>query len=66
MILYSMKLLKHRSKILKHNARIMSHKIMGGSINHLQQSHGGNVSALKQQLRHMVIGKAKKPHRVKF
>lgn len=61
-----MKLLKHHGKILKHHARTKhhSHRITGGNINHLQ--HGGNVSALKQQLRHMVIGKAKKSHRVRF
>ncbi len=63
-----MKLLKSIGKILKHHARIKRHgHISGGSINHLRApAHGGNISALKQQLRHMVIGKAKLAHRVRF
>jgi len=62
-------MLRHRGKILKHIGRkVHKHSSKGGSINHLVHHHhlGGNISELKKKLAHMVIGKPKKAHRIKF
>lgn len=65
-----MKLLKHHSKLLRHHSKLLKAKHMkGGSINHLLNNNTkGNVTELKKQLSHMIIGnKPKKPiHRIKL
>jgi hypothetical protein len=62
-----MKILKHKGKILRHKHKIIKHHLHGGNIHHLIHKHhlGGNISELKRELKHLIIGK-KKPNRIKF
>lgn len=67
-----MKLLKTHAKMLKCRSKLIKKsKMSGGSINHLindVNTTKGNVTELKKQLSHMIVGnKPKKPtHRINF
>jgi transcriptional regulator with AAA-type ATPase domain len=60
-------LVKHHGKILKHHGRIVHHRVhTGGNINHLiHKHHGGNITELKNQLKHLMI-KQKPKKRIHF